>query len=78
MFRDLWIDHVDAEHLEPSERPFLVGLDQPRIASDIGGEDRRQPTFDASWPCRLHGSAKFLVKKISVATRHCQYLCPLH
>jgi hypothetical protein len=25
------------------ERAFLVRADQPRVAGDIGGEDRRQP-----------------------------------
>ena len=46
-----------AERLEPAERAFLVGSDQPRIAGHIGREDRREPTFDASWPCGLHGAS---------------------
>jgi hypothetical protein len=47
---DLWIDHLGAQRLEPGERAFLVSLDQPRIAREIGGEDRRQPAFDATPP----------------------------
>jgi hypothetical protein len=47
---DLWIDHFGAERLEPAESPFLVGFDQARIAGDIGREDRREPTFDATSP----------------------------
>jgi hypothetical protein len=43
-----------AQRLEPAERSFLVGLDQAGIAGDIGREDRCKPTFDASWPNRLH------------------------
>ena len=57
MAGDLRIDHLGAERLEPAERAFLVGLDQPRVAGDIGREDRREPTFDASWPCGLHGAS---------------------
>jgi len=36
MVGDLRIDHLGAERLEPAERPFLVSLDQARIAGDIG------------------------------------------
>ena len=38
-----------------AECAFLVGLDQARIAGDIGREDRREPTFDATTPGGLHG-----------------------
>src|SRR5271166_5357992 len=57
MAGDLRIDQLGAQRLEPAERAFLVGLDQARIASDIGREDRREPTFDASLPCGLHGAS---------------------
>ena len=40
MVGDLGIDQIAAERLEPAERPFFIGLDQPRIAGHIGGEDR--------------------------------------
>ena len=30
---------------------------QARIARDVGCEDRRGPTVDASWPSRLHGAS---------------------
>jgi len=52
---DLWVDHLGAQRLEPAECAFLVGLDQARIAGDIGREDRREPTFDATTPGGLHG-----------------------
>jgi hypothetical protein len=57
MARDLRIDHLGAQQLEPAERAFLVGFDQARVAGDISREDRREPTFDASWPCGLHGAS---------------------
>ena len=54
---DPWIDHSGAKHLQPAEGAFLVGFDQARVAGDIGREDRREPTFDAFGPCRLHGAS---------------------
>src|SRR5260370_42274822 len=47
----LWMKLLlGAQRLEPAEGPFLVGFDQARIARYIGGQDRRQPTFDPT--CR--------------------------
>jgi len=37
---DLGIDQFAPHRLEPFERAFLVGPHQPRIARDIGGQDR--------------------------------------
>ena len=54
------IDHVGTQRLEPAERPFLVSPDQPRVAGYISGEDRREATFDTSWPCRLHGASSVM------------------
>jgi hypothetical protein len=54
---DFRIDHLGAERLDATERPFLVGLDEPRVTCDIGREDRCKPTFDASWPCGVHGAS---------------------
>src|SRR6266436_6313669 len=51
---DPGINNLGAERLEAAEGAFFVGLDQPRIAGDIGREDRREPTFDANWPGGLH------------------------
>ena len=50
MARYLRVDHLSAQRLDPGERAFLVGPDQPRIPGDIGGQDRRQPTFDPTRP----------------------------
>src|SRR6516225_1966023 len=57
MVGDLRIDDFGAQHPEPAQGPFLVGLDQARVAGDIGRDERREPTFDASWPCGLHGAS---------------------
>jgi hypothetical protein len=57
MARDLRVYHLGAQRLKPAERAFLVGFDQARVAYDIGREDRREPTFDASLPCGLHGAS---------------------
>ena len=54
---DLWVDGLGAQRFEPAECAFLVGFDQARIAGDIGREDRREPTFDASWPGGLRGAS---------------------
>jgi hypothetical protein len=54
MLCDLSVDDFGPECLEPAEGPFLVGFDQARMAGDVGREDRREPTFDASLPCGLH------------------------
>jgi hypothetical protein len=43
---DFRIDQLGAQRLEAAECAFLVCLDQPRIARDIGRQDRREPTFD--------------------------------
>jgi hypothetical protein len=47
---DLRVDQLAAQRLEPTKRFFLVGPDQPRVAGDIGGQDRRQPAFDPLSP----------------------------
>jgi hypothetical protein len=46
MLGDLWVDHLGAKRLEPTQRAVLVGLDQPRITRDIGGEGSRR---DGGW-----------------------------
>jgi hypothetical protein len=50
---DLRVDDFGAQRLEPAKRAFLVGLDQPRIAGDIGRQNGREPTFD---PLMLPGT----------------------
>jgi hypothetical protein len=54
MVGDLRVDDLGAQRLEPAEGAFLIGFDQARIAGDNGREDRREPTFGASWPGGLH------------------------
>jgi hypothetical protein len=57
MLGDLWVNNLGAERLEPGQSPFLVGFDQARTARYIGGEDRREPTFDATWLSGPHGAS---------------------
>src|SRR5947208_94347 len=64
------VDQLGAERLEPAKRAFLVGFDQARIAGDIGREDRREPTFDASWPCGLHDASSVARDPTPVSAAH--------
>jgi len=43
MALDLRVDHLGAQYPEPAERALLIGLDQPRVAGDIGRQDRGKP-----------------------------------
>jgi hypothetical protein len=51
---DQRIDQFTPMALENGERPFLVRAHQPRIADDIGAEDRRQPPL---YPFLRHARA---------------------
>jgi hypothetical protein len=46
------VGQLAPEYLERCERAFLVLAHQPRIARDIGRQDRRQPALD---PFALRG-----------------------
>ena len=46
MLRDLGIDEFAPDRLQRRERAFLVVAHQPRIAGDIGRQNRRQSPFD--------------------------------
>jgi hypothetical protein len=69
MAGNLRIDNLGAEHPEPAECSFLVNLDQPRVAGDIGREDRGEAAFDASWPCGLHGASLVPCNSTSTAAQ---------
>jgi hypothetical protein len=69
MAGDLWVDDFGAQCLEPAEHALLVGFDQARIARHIGREDRREPTFDASFPCRLHSASSMAADPTRTAAR---------
>ena len=56
MAGDLRVDDFGAQRLESAKRALLVGLDQPRIARDIGRENRRQPTAHGH-RCLIHPRA---------------------
>ena len=36
-------------------RSLFVTVHEPRIASHVGGQYRRQPTLDPDWPLLHHG-----------------------
>jgi len=57
MLGDLRIAQFTPDRFQRGEGPFLVRPHQPRIARDIGREDRGESTFDASGPCGLHGAS---------------------
>ena len=50
MLGDLGIEHLAAQRLQRRVRTLLVLSHQPRIAGDIGRQDRRQPPLDALSP----------------------------
>jgi len=50
MHGDPGIDQLAAICFEARKGAFLVGADQARTAGNIGGENRREPTFDTSLP----------------------------
>ena len=47
---DVGIDQFAAVRLERTQRCDLIGAHQPAVADDIGGEDRRKPSFDSAFP----------------------------
>ncbi len=55
---------TDALRLDSPYRHFrLVRLYEPRIALDIGGEDRGEPALDALW---CHGNASLRETRIGI------------
>ena len=63
---DLRVDQLAAQRLEPTKRFFLVGPDQPRVAGDIGDQDRRQPAFDPLSP-GIHGPDAIAIFLFTIA-----------
>jgi hypothetical protein len=61
MASNLWIDQLGAQCPEAAERPFFFGFDRACVTGNIGREDRREPTFDASWPYGLYGASSVAV-----------------
>jgi hypothetical protein len=55
MLGDLGVRHFAAQRRQGSVRALLVLAHQPRIAHDIGRQDRRQPTLDALSLPSIHG-----------------------
>jgi hypothetical protein len=45
MLLDHRVGEFAAQHLQPFERALLVDANEPRVADDIGCQDRRQPAL---------------------------------
>src|SRR6266436_5971628 len=67
---DLRIDELAAQRFEAFERALLARPHQPRIPRHIGGKDRGEPTFDASWPCGLHRTSSVVDDPTPTDVRH--------
>ena len=48
------LNHLRPDRLQPAECSFLVRADQPRIAGDIGSQDRGEPPLGAVLPSSVH------------------------
>ena len=51
---DRRLNHLRPDRLQPAECSFLVRADQPRIAGDIGSQDRGEPPLGAVLPSSVH------------------------
>ena len=49
MARDQRVDEFGTDSLEPGDGPRLVGLHHPRVAHDIGRDDRKQATLQRTF-----------------------------
>jgi hypothetical protein len=49
-------DSVRQEHCQFDVRSLFVIVHEPRVASHVGGQYRRQPALDPDWPLLHHGS----------------------
>jgi hypothetical protein len=56
VFGDCWVDGLSQERSQSGMRCLFVVVHEPRIASHIGGQYRRQPALDPDWPLLRHGS----------------------
>ena len=66
MLGDLGVDQFAAERLQRRERAFLVRAHQPRVAGDIGRQDRRQPPLDPLSP-RVHDGDASAIRSFTIA-----------
>ena len=54
---DLRVAELASDRPQCGEGTLLVRFRQPRVAGDIGRQDRREPTFDTGLPSSLHGAS---------------------
>lgn len=54
MLLDLRIDELPEMRLEARVRSLFIGTHQPRVAGDIGGEDRRKSALYAIFSPVVH------------------------
>ena len=55
VFRNRRLNSIREECPQFGVGSFFVVVHKPRIASHVGGQYRRQPTFDPEWPLLHHG-----------------------
>ena len=58
MLTDFRIDQLPKVALEPFVGPLLIRPHQARVARYVSSKNRREPTFDTSWPLGLHGASQ--------------------
>jgi hypothetical protein len=67
MFGDRGRDIVRKKRCQLGMRGLFVMVHEPQIASHIGSQDRRQPTFSPDWPLLDHGmqpNPQFTLRRI--------------
>ena len=55
VFSDCRVDSLRQKRGQFGVCGFFVMVHEPRIASHVGGQYRRQPAFDSDWPLLHHG-----------------------
>jgi hypothetical protein len=55
MFGDCRVDGVRQERSQVGMRGLFVMVHEPRVASHVSGQYRRQPALDPDWPFLHHG-----------------------
>src|SRR6266568_3973489 len=60
-------------------RSLFVAVHEPRVASHVGGQYRRQPTFNPDWPLLHHGmqsNPQLTLRRIRGACQRVLTGCP--
>jgi hypothetical protein len=65
---DARVDQFAPQCPQLRQRPFLIETDEPRIAGDIGGEDRRQASFGPPFGHRVLPASAVIIRSFACAT----------